>query len=302
VDILIDKKSEMPVWQQLAEQITFSIATEKLKPGEALPSVRELSRRLKIHRNTVSQAYRDLKRRAWLVGQRGSRVAVRERRLASQRAGESDLDDLINATIQLAREQGYSLQELRERVKKRLLAQPPDRVLVVEQEAGLRRLLQEETRSVLNKPVEGCSIEDLAADRDLAIGALTVAAQYLIANVEPLVPKGMPAIPLAFRAADEQINLLRKLRQPSVIAVVSVSEVFLRTARSLLGPALGQRHTLTEFLFPMESRSTLRAMDVIFADSIVYPQLTSSKSILYRLIRPSSLEYLVSAMKSYQSH
>ena len=76
MEIFIDKKSEMPVWQQLAEQITFSIATEKLRPGEALPSVRELSRRLKIHRNTVSQAYRDLKRRDWLVGQRGSRVAV----------------------------------------------------------------------------------------------------------------------------------------------------------------------------------------------------------------------------------
>jgi DNA-binding transcriptional regulator YhcF (GntR family) len=138
VEIRIDKKSEMPVWQQLAEQITFSIATEKLKPGEALPSVRELSRRLKIHRNTVSQAYRDLKRRSWLVGRRGSRVAVRERSQPGHRTGTSDLDDLINATIHLARERGYSLRELRERVKGRLLAQPPDRVLVVEQEVGLR--------------------------------------------------------------------------------------------------------------------------------------------------------------------
>jgi len=50
--ICIDKKSEVPVRQQLADQIIFSIATEKLKPGEALPSVRELARRLKLHRNT----------------------------------------------------------------------------------------------------------------------------------------------------------------------------------------------------------------------------------------------------------
>jgi DNA-binding transcriptional regulator YhcF (GntR family) len=158
VEIRIDKKSEMPVWQQLAEQITFSIATEKLKPGEALPSVRELSRRPKIHRNTVSQAYRDLKRRSWLVGRRGSRVAVRERSQPGHRTGTSDLDDLINATIHLARERGYSLRELRERVKGRLLAQPP---------VGLRLLLQEEIRSVLDRPIDGCSTEELAAVTNL---------------------------------------------------------------------------------------------------------------------------------------
>jgi DNA-binding transcriptional regulator YhcF (GntR family) len=37
--IRVDKKSAIPVWQQLAEQIIFSVATEKLKPGEVLPSV-----------------------------------------------------------------------------------------------------------------------------------------------------------------------------------------------------------------------------------------------------------------------
>jgi DNA-binding transcriptional regulator YhcF (GntR family) len=144
--ICIDKKSEVPVRQQLADQIIFSIATEKLKPGEALPSVRELARRLKLHRNTVSQAYRDLKRRAWLVGQRGSRVIVRVRDRKVLRENRRDLDDLINSTIRLAREQGFTLQALSEFVENRLLAQPPDRVLVVEQELGLRSLLREEIR------------------------------------------------------------------------------------------------------------------------------------------------------------
>lgn len=79
MEFRIDKKSEVSIRQQLAEQIVFSIVTERLKPGEALPSVRELARRLKVHHNTVSQAYKDLARRAWLVGRRGRRVVVRER-------------------------------------------------------------------------------------------------------------------------------------------------------------------------------------------------------------------------------
>src|SRR5262249_13114447 len=77
MDIRIDKKSDVSVRQQLTEQIIFSIATEKVKPGQALPSVRELARRLKIHHNTVSQAYKDLARRTWVVRRQGSRVVVR---------------------------------------------------------------------------------------------------------------------------------------------------------------------------------------------------------------------------------
>lgn len=299
MEIRIDKKSEIPIRQQLAEQITFLIATEKLRPGEALPSVRELSRRLKIHRNTVSQAYRDLRRRAWLHGQRGSRVVVREHNRRPRQAKSSDLDDLVNATIHSARELGYTLQNLRERVRARLLAQPPDRVLVVEQEQGLRLLLQQEIQEALDMPVEGCALADLGDDPDLAIGALTVAAQYVIGKVDPLVPKGMPAIPLAFSKADEQLELLRKICQPSIIAVVSVSNVFLKTARSLLAPTLGQQHVLRDFHFPLEDQAALASVDLVFADSIVRSKLKHRKVIQYRLIRPSSLEYLIGAIKSY---
>jgi len=73
MDIRIDNSSEVPIRHQLAEQIVFLIATNRLAAGEALPSVREMARRLKIHHNTVSDAYQDLVRRNWLARRRGSR-------------------------------------------------------------------------------------------------------------------------------------------------------------------------------------------------------------------------------------
>jgi DNA-binding transcriptional regulator YhcF (GntR family) len=301
MEIRIDKKSEIPIRQQLAEHIVFSIATEKLKPGEALPSVRELARRLKIHHNTVSQAYKDLVSRTWLVGRRGSRVVVRPPGKLDGRAQEHDLDDLINATIRVAREQGYSLQELRERVRTRLLAEPPDHVLVVENEPGLRRLLQEEIRAALGQPTEGCSLSDLAAHPGLAIGALTVTGQFAIGEVDSLVPKSIPAIPLGFSAADEHLEMLRKLVQPSVIAVVSVSAAFLQTARALLAPALGRRHVMRDFAFPLTDAKAVQAADLVFADSVARPRIKHAKIFQYKVIAPSSLEYVCNAMKSYQT-
>ncbi len=302
MEIRIDKKSEIPIRQQLAEHIVFSIATEKLKPGEALPSVRQLARRLKIHHNTVSQAYKDLVNRTWLVGRRGSRVVVRSSAgKLDGRAHERDLDDLINATIRVAREQGFSLQELRERVRTRLLAEPPDHVLVVENDPGLRRLLQEEIRAALGQATEGCSLSDLKAHPGLAIGALTVTGQFAIGDVDSLVPKSIPAIPLTFSAADEHLELLRKLAQPSVIAIVSVSAALLQTARALLAPALGRRHVMRDFTFPLKDAKAVQAADLVFADSVARPKIKHPRIFQYKVIAPSSLEYVCNAMKSYQA-
>jgi hypothetical protein len=44
----------------------------------------------------------------------------------------------------------------------------------------------------------------------------------------------------------------------------------------------------------------LRAADLVFVDSIARPRVKHSKILEYRLICPSSLEYLRTAMKSYQ--
>jgi GntR family transcriptional regulator len=172
MEIRISRESEVPLRQQLAEHFIYLIATGQLKAGEALPSVRELARRLKIHHNTVSEAYQDLVARTWLVGRRGSRVVVRSGEETAQIRRGEDLDDLINMTIRTAREQGYSLQELRERVRARLLAQPPDHFLIVEEELGLRRLLAEEIRASLRWPAQACSRQELALNPGLAIGAI----------------------------------------------------------------------------------------------------------------------------------
>lgn len=297
MDIRISKQSEVPLRQQLAEQIVFHIATGKLQPGQALPSVRELARRLKIHHNTVSEAYQDLIRRMWLVGRRGSHVTVRALEAGVQSRQASGLDDLINTLIRVAREQGYSLQSLRERVRDRLLAEPPDHILVVDTDAGLRRLLQEEIRAAVNCPVKVCSRLELASNSGLGIGALAVAAHYAIGDVNSLLPKDRPALALEFGAADEHVEMVRRRREPSVVAVVSVSQGFLQTARSVLAPAVGRRHVLQEFLLPLPDPKALAAADVVFADSIAAREVKHRGLIPYRLITPASLSYLASALR-----
>jgi DNA-binding transcriptional regulator YhcF (GntR family) len=301
MEIRISKESEVPLRQQVAEQIITLIVTDKLKSGDALPSVRELARRLKIHHNTISHAYQDLEARHWVVNRRGTHhLVIRAPEEATRNVTQQDLDELINVTIETARRRGYSLAALRDRVRDRLLAQPPDHILVIEEEAGLRQLLQAEIREAMRWPVKGCSRGDLARNPNLVLGALPVTPQYAIGDTEPLIPKERPAVPIAFRDADEHVQLLHKLRDPSVIAVVSVSQYLLQAAQGLLAPAVGRRHTLTPFLLPLDSSKALSGADVIFCDSIALKEVKSPKRVHYRLSAPASMQYLSSAMQSYQ--
>jgi hypothetical protein len=48
--------SEVPLRQQLAEQIVFLITTGGLKPGQQMPSVRALAQRTKVHYNLIDGA------------------------------------------------------------------------------------------------------------------------------------------------------------------------------------------------------------------------------------------------------
>ena len=56
----INPHNEEPIHLQLREQIIFHISTGELPIGHIMPSVNELARQLKIHRNTVSHVYAEL--------------------------------------------------------------------------------------------------------------------------------------------------------------------------------------------------------------------------------------------------
>lgn len=296
LDIRIIKNSEVKIHEQLVEQIIFLIATGRLKPGESLPSVRALSRSHRIHHNTVSQAYQDLVDRDWLIRRRGSRMVVRSPGEREFPPRVEDLDDLINETIRAAQEKGYTLQQLRQRVQERLMALPPNHLLVVSQDPGLRHLIREELKEKLTFPAEACSTEELSLRPDLMMGALVVVTPGAITQIAPLVPKDRPPVSITLSPLDEHVKMIHQLKRPSTIAVVSISQVVLQTARGVLAPILGDRHTLRVYLLPVDDTSGLAVTDLVLCDVICYRQVSARKSVLYRLVSPACLEELAAAV------
>src|SRR5215471_9346921 len=67
----IDTKDPTPIYAQLERAIRFAIATERLRVGEQLPTVRQLAVDLRINANTVAKVYAFLERGGVLETRRG---------------------------------------------------------------------------------------------------------------------------------------------------------------------------------------------------------------------------------------
>jgi GntR family transcriptional regulator len=71
MDIQLDFRSGQPIYLQLVEQIRRLIASGELKPGDQLPTVRQLATDLRINFNTVARAYRLLDEAGLISTQHG---------------------------------------------------------------------------------------------------------------------------------------------------------------------------------------------------------------------------------------
>lgn len=72
----INPSNGVPVYEQIARQIMFAIASGGICKGELIPSVRNLSRELAVNPNTVARAYRQLQDSGVLENLRGEGLVV----------------------------------------------------------------------------------------------------------------------------------------------------------------------------------------------------------------------------------
>ena len=75
----IDALSRKPVYEQLVEQTERFVLSGTLKPGDQLPSVRNLSVQLSINPNTIQKAYVELERRGLTISVAGKGCFIRSR-------------------------------------------------------------------------------------------------------------------------------------------------------------------------------------------------------------------------------
>src|SRR5437762_6710251 len=75
--VAIDPRDSTPIYAQLERGLRAAIAAARLRPGDQLPTVRQLAVDLRINANTVARVYADLERNGVLETRRGVGSFVR---------------------------------------------------------------------------------------------------------------------------------------------------------------------------------------------------------------------------------
>jgi len=75
----IDLASSLPASEQIVRGLRATLLAGQFRPGDQLPSVRQLAVDLGVHHNTVAGAYRQLAEEGWLDLRRGRGATVIER-------------------------------------------------------------------------------------------------------------------------------------------------------------------------------------------------------------------------------
>jgi len=109
------QSSDMPIYQQIAEQFREQILSGKLKNGEYLPSIRGLARELKISVITTMKAYESLEAEGLVTAMQGKGYYVNAQNTEMLREQHlRKTEEFLSGAISSAEIAGLSDEELKE--------------------------------------------------------------------------------------------------------------------------------------------------------------------------------------------
>jgi GntR family transcriptional regulator len=290
IRIWLSRGVTIPVREQLSAQLILGILSGRIAPGERLPSVRELARRLKLHANTISAAYRDLAARGYVSQRRGSGVFVRDLNIANAAGG---VDAFVRGWAEQGIARGYSLESMQAALARMRQEAAARRFLVVDPEEAFAEILAAEIGEATGAPPPFASFDTAAPSP----GACLLVSDANRARCAELFP-GVEIRPIRLRAMQDFLTGRKRPPGPALVAVISRSEAIHRWAATLLS-ALGFSPDAVVHRDPSEPgwQDGLAACHIVAADVVSAARIPAT---VFRLVADdflSELRDLVTAQK-----
>ena len=242
---------------QLYSQLSFAIASRFYRPGQRLPSTRQLAMQTNLHRNTVSKVYRQLEAHGIVEAVAGSGAYVRGQTPVNPNRtsdphsavdGGADHTRQVGHCINTLLGGGLSLQEalhqLTREINWRIACGAQVLVSTPQDDLGAAQLMAREL-TTLPVPVAVAPLESL--DRHLAAlardgqTATVVTSRYFLGPVEAAARiHNMRCLVLDLNPFDHELNMIAQLRTDSCVGLVSISSGILRAAELILQAQCGQ--------------------------------------------------------------
>jgi GntR family transcriptional regulator len=112
--VTVDPRDRTPIYAQLERGLRASIATGRLRPGDQLPTVRQLAVELQVNANTVARVYGELERAGVIETRRGvgSFISATPAQAHPPRDRERRLRAFVTRVLADADAAGFTLEDL----------------------------------------------------------------------------------------------------------------------------------------------------------------------------------------------
>ena len=112
--VSIDPHDPTPIYAQLERGLRAAIVTNRLRPGDQLPTVRQLAVDLRVNANTVARVYAELERAGVIETRRGVGSFITAGRTEARPAEEKArrLRGFVTKVLADAAAAGFTLDEL----------------------------------------------------------------------------------------------------------------------------------------------------------------------------------------------
>jgi GntR family transcriptional regulator len=112
--VAIDARDKTPIYTQLERGLRAAMATGRLRPGDQLPTVRQLAVELKINANTVARVYSELERAGAIETRRGvgSFVTATAQKARPPKEHDKRLRAFVTRLLAEAGTAGFSVHEV----------------------------------------------------------------------------------------------------------------------------------------------------------------------------------------------
>lgn len=112
--IIINNSSMIPIYEQIMNQIKKMISNGELKENDPLPSVRALSKELKISALTVKKAYDNLENKGFTttIHGKGTYVSLTNKELLLEET-RKEIEALLEKAIIKAKQSGITETEIK---------------------------------------------------------------------------------------------------------------------------------------------------------------------------------------------
>ncbi len=299
MQIRIRRDRGVPVKEQIRAQIELAMLSGDLPRGSRLPPIRTMARKLRVHANTISAAYRALAASGHVVVRSGSGVFVEPR--ARRTALQPTIAAKLKSAVEEALGTGLSPDDILAAVARFAEPERPEGILVVDPSAEMGAVYASEMHDALGAEVRVATPDELDSNPTLAAGFVVAVLPYHVGRVEGVASLGRLVVFTLSVPPPEA--LIPPEVSSGMVLVVSESPLFLSFARVSLKSVLSADFEIQTCPLVDERawRRFLGASDVILADAVSAPRLVRAGArgvIRLKLLSEDSMARLKEALRA----